>query len=238
MSNLIPKMSIAYKAIFIFSILMVFLVLVAGVASNSKTSGVGMWIWGYTAWLMYKRRISDLVSFYKTLLWFDIVLAAIAFVALAFSDSDVSSYVDYSIVNVMLLFAVVISLTYGLYKYFCTLQINPSINVTNSNAQVDYWEQVSDEIKNGKRIDSLWMRAFSDADGDSNKANARYIKLRVQQLEAENLNKFNSSQSNNFKIQIPSGLRDFWDYFNNVGKFGIVGIIILIVFMFLNPIPI
>ena len=233
MSNTKPKMSATYSAIFILSILMVFIVLIAGTATNSKTSGVGMWIWGYTAWLMYKRRISDLVSFYKTLLWFDIVMAAIALVALSFSDSNVSSYVDYSIVNVMLLFVIVISLTYGLYKYFYNLQNNPSLNLPNGSVNADFWEQVSDEIKNGKRIDSLWIRAFSEADGDANKANARYIKLRVEQLEAQNTNIFNTSQSSNFKIQIPSGLRDFWDHFNNVGKFGIVGILILIALIFL-----
>ena len=237
MSNTKPKMSATYRAIFILSILMVFIVLIVGAATKSKTSGVGMWIWGYTAWLMYKRRISDLVSFYKTLLWFDIVMAAIALVALAFIESDVSRYVEYSSLNVILLFAVVISLTYGLYKYFYSLQNNPSFNSPNGSTNADFWEQVSDEIKNGKRIDSLWIRAFSEADGDGNKANARYIKLRVEQLEAQNANKFNTSQSSNFKIQIPSGLRVFWDHFNNVGKFGIVGIIILIVFMFLNPMP-
>lgn len=178
-----PKMSASYKAIFILSILMVFFVLLAGAATNSKSSGFGMWIWGYTAWLMYKRRNADLVSFYKLLLWFDVVAAVVAIAVLTFSDSDVSRLVGYTITEALVLFVIVISVTYGLYRYFLNSQSKPTLETTEDSSDTYLWEKVSEEIKNGERIDSLWTRAFAEADGDNNKANARYIKLRLEQIK-------------------------------------------------------
>lgn len=184
MTNLKQKMSASYRAIFVLSIFMVFFVLIAGAATKSKSSGFGMWIWGYTAWLMYKRRISDLVSFYKVILWFDVIAVVIAIAVLNFSNSDVGRYVGYTAVEAALLFALVISLSYGLYRYFLHLQNSPSESSIDENNDSSLWEQVSEEIKNGQRIDSLWTRAFSEADGDKSKSQARYIKLRVQQLRS------------------------------------------------------
>ena len=59
------KMSASYRAVFIFSIFMVFVVLVVGTVTKSSMSGIGMLIWGLTAWLMNKRMNSELVIFYK-----------------------------------------------------------------------------------------------------------------------------------------------------------------------------
>ena len=191
MSNL--KMSASYKAIFILSILMVFVVLIVGAATKSKTSGVGMWIWGYTAWLMYKRRNSDLVSFYKLLLWFDVIAAGVAVAVLSFSDSEVAKIVGYSAIEALVLFVFVILLTYGLYKYFLNLESNPTSSDAFSVADSIIWDQVSEEVKSGKMVDSLWTRAFSESDGDSNKANARYIKLRFDQIKLESKGSLSSS---------------------------------------------
>lgn len=183
MTNPKKKMSASYRAIFILSIFMVFFVLIAGAATKSKSSGLGMWIWGYTAWLMYKRRNADLASFYKVILWFDVIAAGVFVSVLAFSDNDVSRYVGYSVGEAFILFALVISITYGLFKYFTKLSISGDDSFkSNVSDEGILWEQVSEEIKRGERVDSLWARAFSDADGDTNKANARYIKLRVEQL--------------------------------------------------------
>jgi len=172
-------MSTSYKAIFILSIFMVFFVLLAGAATNSKTSGFGMWIWGYTAWLMYKRRNSDLVSFYKLLLWFDAIAVSVVIAVLVFSDKDFG----FSYGEALVLLSVVILITYGLYRYFLKLQLSSNSTESNDANDTSHWEQVSEEIKNGKRIDSLWTRAFAEADGDNNKANARYIKLRLEQIK-------------------------------------------------------
>lgn len=180
MTNQKFKMSASYRAIFILTIFMVFFVLIAGAVFKSKSSGFGMWVWGYTAWLMYKRRISDLVSFYKIILWFDAIAASIVVVALVFGNNDIG----YSLVESFVLLGVVISISYALYRYFLRLSLNPPTVTTTDADDSLLWEQVSEEIKSGIRIDSLWTRAFSDSDGDNNKANARYIKLRLEQLRS------------------------------------------------------
>ena len=184
MTNPKPIMSASYRAIFILAIFMIFFVFFAGAATKSKSSGFGIWVWGYTAWLMYKRRVSDLVSFYKFILWFDILAAIIGLSILTFSENNIGSYIGYSLGEAFFLFGLVISITYGLYKYFFNLANNISPDLPENHSDAHYWERVSEEIKNGQRIDSLWIRAFSDADGDTNKANARYIKLRVEQLKS------------------------------------------------------
>lgn len=226
-----PKMSASYKAIFILSIFMVFFVLLAGAMTNSKSSGFGMWIWGYTAWLMYKRRNADLVSFYKLLLWFDVIAAGVAVAVLTFSDSDVSKYVGYTAIEAVLLFVFVISLTYGLYKYFYSLESNSTSSVSSDVADSTIWDQVSEEVKSGKRVDSLWTRAFSETDGDSNKANARYIKLRFDQIKLESMSSSSSSNSSlppKESIKVKLTIFDFWDNFNTVGKLALIGIILLV----------
>ena len=236
MTNPKPKMSTSYRAIFFLSIFMVFFVLIAGAATNSKSSGFGMWIWGYTAWLMYKRRNADLVSFYKGLLWFDVIAAGVAVAVLSFSDNDVSRYVGYSLGEALILFAVVFSLTFGLFKYFSNLSISiDSLLNSNLNDDSTLWEQVSDEIKNGKRIDSLWARAYSEADGDSNKANARYMKLRYDQIKFNsysNNNNSNNPTSSKNKSKFSYYFLNFWNRFNTIGKVSIIGIVLLICYGF------
>jgi branched-subunit amino acid transport protein AzlD len=232
-----PKMSASYKAIFILSIFMVFFVMLAGAATNSKTSGFGMWIWGYTAWLMYKRRNADLVSFYKFLLWFDVIAAGVALAVLTFSDSDVSKYVGYTAIEAIILFAIVISLTFGLYKYFLSLESNPTSSESFNVADSTIWDQVSEEVKSGKRVDSLWTRAFSETDGDSNKANARYIKLRFDQIKLESRGSSspsNVSSSPKASTKVKLTVFDFWNHFNTLGMLALLGILLLVGYGFLG----
>jgi len=225
------KMSASYRAIFILSILMVFIVLIAGAATKSKSSGFGMWIWGYTAWLMYKRRNADLVSFYKFLLWFDVIAAVVALSVLTFSDSDVSKYVGYTAIEAIILFVIVISLTFGLYKYFLSIQSHPISSESFNVADSVIWDQVSEEVKSGKRVDSLWTRAFSESDGDSNKANARYIKLRFEQIKSEIRDSNSSSSISSLpkeSTKVKVSIFDFWDSFNSVGKLSLIVILLLV----------
>lgn len=48
-----------------------------------------------------------------------------------------------------------------------------------------FYDQVASELMAGPPRPGLWARAYALADGDLAKARARYINLRVQQLEAE-----------------------------------------------------
>jgi hypothetical protein len=44
------------------------------------------------------------------------------------------------------------------------------------------FEKALDELESGKTEKALWARAFSEANGDENRAKAQYIKRRVLQL--------------------------------------------------------
>jgi hypothetical protein len=48
-----------------------------------------------------------------------------------------------------------------------------------------FYDTVAGEIRSRFVVDGLWVRAFSDADGDEAKAKAVYITRRVEQLKAE-----------------------------------------------------
>lgn len=47
------------------------------------------------------------------------------------------------------------------------------------------YAEVMKEIKSGKRHDGIWGQAFSETEGDEKKADALYIKLRVQSVKDE-----------------------------------------------------
>lgn len=179
-------MSTSYKVVFVLSIVMIFVVIIGGIISGYKSFGFGIFYWTYIVLLMYKRDILGLISFQKIILWIQGIAFFIALAVLLLSDTDASRFVDINPLD--LLFVAIFSsgITYFLYKFFLTqIRTNAEINVSNVESSLKdsaLWEQVSEELKSGKKIDSLWTRAFSDADGDGSKANARYIKLRIHQL--------------------------------------------------------
>jgi hypothetical protein len=202
-------MSTSYKLVFFFSILMIFSVLILGSATGTKSSGFGLWVWGYTAWLMYKRNNVSLVGLYKVLLGFDIFACVVVFVVMLFSDGDVFKIIGYSQVGFIMLLGLVTLITYGMYSYF-KAQIESKINSYESahstSSDVNnkplkspstasklsplpsedlYWEMALDELNNNKHNVALWARIFSEVDGDVNKTKARYLKFRVQELSAE-----------------------------------------------------
>ena len=48
-----------------------------------------------------------------------------------------------------------------------------------------YFNAVSNELENGIKGDGLWLKAFSESNGDHEKTKAKYIKLRVQAMRDE-----------------------------------------------------
>ena len=102
-------------------------------------------------------------------------------------DNEVVRPIGYSLFEISLIFVVLISITYGLYRYFYKLLNPQDFSAESAGSESLSWNQVTEEISKGERIESLWTRAFSDADGDVSKAKARYIKLRVQQLQLTHL---------------------------------------------------
>jgi bisphosphoglycerate-dependent phosphoglycerate mutase len=53
------------------------------------------------------------------------------------------------------------------------------------NIDDQLYDIVAKEIRAESLVEGLYTRAFAEADGDKDKAKARYIKLRVQQLRQE-----------------------------------------------------
>lgn len=64
----------------------------------------------------------------------------------------------------------------------------PNIPSLSQVATESLWEQALSEFENGPRKAGLWAKVFSEADGNESQAKARYLKVRVQQLEAGLLN--------------------------------------------------
>ena len=118
MSSAKAPMSTSYKAVFILSILMIFVVIIGGAMSGSKSVGFGIWYWGYTAWKMYKRENDALISIQKVMLWFESVAFSIALAVLLFSDSDVRRYVDVTPLGLIILASISMLITYSLLVFF------------------------------------------------------------------------------------------------------------------------
>jgi uncharacterized membrane protein YdbT with pleckstrin-like domain len=62
-----------------------------------------------------------------------------------------------------------------------------------TNDQV-FYDLVAEELRLKRLVDGVWIRAFSDAAGDEQKARAIYIKYRVAQLEQENLERIKKAE--------------------------------------------
>lgn len=113
MSEIKAPMTIAYKAVFTFSITMTLLALLGG-----STSGIGVVLWGYTAWLIYKRRNKSLVSLFEALLWFEVIAGGAGFIFIALS-MDSSTLLGLYAIFILL----AIGIAYGMRRFFKS-QIN------------------------------------------------------------------------------------------------------------------
>jgi hypothetical protein len=156
MENIKPKMTASYRAIFIFSIFMIFVVLVVGAITKSNMSGIGMFFWGLTAWLMNKRMNSELVIFYKIKLWFD-AIAFIFFAVIYFVTNDVilrTTGISSLIIGGLLAFDIFV--TYALYRYF----LNQSKN-SPTEVFIEPVVDVSSVVyKNKSNESKLWKYSF------------------------------------------------------------------------------
>lgn len=203
-------MSTSYMAIFIFSIAMCFVVAILGSVTHSKAS-LGVIVWGYTAWLMYKRNNDALVSVFRLLLWFEAIAGVVGFIAMT-NDSGMSGLIGFTKDIYLLIIAVNLVITYLLFEYFKgqkefpSFVVNEKIDVNTkvealenkttktssiqslSSTKVsdeDYWESASLEFNSDARKQGLWAKCFSEADGDENKAKALYLRVRAEQLISE-----------------------------------------------------
>jgi hypothetical protein len=65
----------------------------------------------------------------------------------------------------------------------------------------DHYKQVEQEIKEGKFQEGLTTRAIAETDGDENKARALYIKLRIESLKKEAIEKIHKAKEQELKAK-------------------------------------
>ena len=81
-------------------------------------------------------------------------------------------------------------------------------------AENELYEVVAKEVLNEIFMAGIWGRAFSDTEGNAEKAKALYINYRVQDLKDRCLMELSSSNNNNSRDNNNSGQRNV-DYRND-----------------------
>lgn len=123
------------------------------------------------------------------------------------------------------------SFTEAVYNHTKDLaaEVKPSISEykqkhATSQTQVEYqnvdlvdedaiYEQVMLEIEEDKKVKSTWAKALAGSDGDKNKAEALYIKLRVQNIKKDLLEKLKNKEKN--RQQAIDEFDDYYDFSQN-----------------------
>lgn len=195
MSDIKPPMSLAYKAVFAFAILMMLLALLGG-----SKSGIGVLLWGYVAWLMHKRKNQVLITVFKTLLWFEVVVGGVGFLVLFFNVDDGSAIFAYAAIIML-----IIAISFAMIQFFkkqlglmgelraTTLSSNNSSSfhqkLENQEQSVfssdEVWESALKELDSNKRNEGLWAKCFAECNGDEGKARAMYLKEAVGRLNSK-----------------------------------------------------
>jgi hypothetical protein len=223
LSNIKEPMTGNYKGVFIFTIVMTIFVFFMAALSGSKGQ-IGTLIWGYTAWLMYKRNNVQLVSLYKGLLW----LVSFAALLMIFLFASYGETLGYSGAGLFFLFLLVFVIDYSLLKFFqreVQNELHPlgafraksseitSLTLTNEKI----WERASIEL-NGNRREGLWARCFAQSNGDENRARALYLRSRVSEIENE-LNIKPTSKNYITSIPLINDAKKWWtqkDFFKDI----------------------
>lgn len=172
---------------------MIFLVIIAGFVNGSKSYGFGVWVWGYTAWLMYKRNNTNLVMLQQTLLWFNAFATAVGIYMLLNKSSGIDRLVGMSAIGVLVLCVINIIVNYALLQYFKSQLVNENVTpkaspstpkLSNDQFEDKYWEEAALELNTAKN-EAVWAKSYSMADSDESKARALYIKFRAEALFKE-----------------------------------------------------
>lgn len=116
MSKLKQKMSLPYKLMFVFSILIIFLNLIASTITRSG-SGYYLLLWGSTIWLMYKRNNETLMVIHK----YSFIFSAIALsviIILNLVSVEISRYTRTTFSSMVILGTLSTLITYGFFIFF------------------------------------------------------------------------------------------------------------------------
>lgn len=206
----------SYRAVFVVSILMVFVVITGGAISGTKSAGLGIWYWGYTAWKMYKRDNASLVLLQKIMLGCQAIAFSIALIFVLRSEPDATKYMEITPFDLIVIATISLGTTFALYKFFDG-QVNSLSNsidnsdVRNNSDAADRgspavttasstkerhnthppsnqdWARALDEYEGGSIDKGLWAELYAQNEGDENRTKAAYIRRRADGLATSSM---------------------------------------------------
>ncbi len=250
-------MSSSYKAVLIFSILMLIGTLLSLLDSEQKSNAIGILYWGYIIWHMLKRNNKTLAISLKYFLWFVLFSGVLGGIALGYFSFEDSSF-RAALVMYLAIFSFVALIDYLLLQFFELQVLNdrvseltsnspPSysdLNVNNKknsnsennsptnqpttqflsqntaqscyqNSQEEIYLKIYEELENKTFDKALWIRLFSEFNGDENKTKAQYVRERFTVLNGKNLSNPNSPSETTSSKEINRTSKNFT---NDIGK--------------------
>jgi hypothetical protein len=208
MEDIAAPMTGSYKAIFVLSIFMMLLSVLA--TSESKSGSLGVIYWGYTTWKMYRRDNEDLTDLNRVALWF-IGIAFIILGILALSDSDSLYNKDLSPTGLFILNILAFGVAYFLYNFFKGEANIQSHRVVERNQDKEYnspkssrnfyrieahedtevneddiWASALQSYEK-KREPGLYARLYTEHGGNEQRIKSDYLSIKFKQLKAEKI---------------------------------------------------
>lgn len=182
-------MKTAYKVVFYLSILFAVLLFLDAVSAGGKPSPqmLGVLLMSYTAWLMKKQEIKQLVSLYKGVFWVQLILLILVLAFLIPADESVKILVGRTPLDVLINGGFGLCIFGGYYLFFKKYDDyskTPSSHSRKNIIEIEdqYWNRASNEF-NDARHTATWARAFSETGGDEPKAKAIYLQIRAKYFQ-------------------------------------------------------
>ena len=164
------KMTSSYKAVFVFSILMIFVGLVSSTARHGYSAASV--IWGIQTWYIYKQRNAELVGGYIALLWLGgIAFAIISLFLLLDTNAAIYGFSYITLIEI----AVMMAIYYGMLQFFKQQLVTPSVTNTNNANYLNAEQEFKSELKDIE----LWKKCYVEAGGNAAIAKKIYIKSRA-----------------------------------------------------------
>lgn len=174
------------------AVLMFFVTVIVTQINGSKTS-IYYCVWLMVGYYAYKANLDGIRSLMKLLIFINI--GVLGLIILFFDDSTLGYLNSSGKVELMASVIVMLIPKTALY-FYCKSQLEQNYSFSkydNYDTEKrpteiidDHWEQAYKEVNGGERVTAVWARAFSEADGDENKAKARYVSMRVEQFSTAN----------------------------------------------------
>lgn len=134
MSDINPPMSTVYKTVFAFAVFMMSLSIFGG-----SKGGIGVVLWGYALWLMFRRKNKALTALFKVLFWFD-VIAGILGLSLIATQND-SLFASYSMGGFAFVICLAALMAFGLMRFFESQAKNAGDLIVSSDLKAEPYKK-------------------------------------------------------------------------------------------------